>query len=267
MDFNLAGTEIISPDDYADLDSLIDRYLEKKSASGITREHAELALKDNNTFATLLLSEGKADGLISGIDCNYAVTVRPVLEFIGLKPEYKTAAALYMISIKGKILFLSDTAINLDMNSEKLADIAIMSAEFAKTHCVEPRVAMLSYSNFGNLQTDSTKMIRDAVSAVKTREPSLVIDGEMQADAAVEKTVLDSHYSFSSLDEPANILIFPDMQSANISFKLLHRLADARVVGPIIVGLNKPAYVLQKYSSVDEIFNMITVAVAQASLE
>ena len=172
-----------------------------------------------------------------------------------------------MVSVKGKTLFLSDTAINLEMNSEKLTDIALMSAEFARTHGIEPRVAMLSYSNFGNLQTDSTKMIRDAVSEVKLREPSLIIDGEMQADAAVEQSVLESHYSFSSLDKPANILVFPDMQSANISFKLLHRLAGARVVGPIIVGLNKPAYVLQKYSSVDEIFNMITVASAQASLE
>ncbi len=267
MDYSLAGTEIISPEDYSDLDSLVDDYLNKKNSKGTTKEHAELALKDNNTFATLLLSQGKVDGLISGICSDYAVTVRPILEFIGLKPEYKTASALYMISIKDRVLFLADTAINLDMNAEKLADIALMSAEFAKTHGVEPRVAMLSYSNFGNLQTDSTKMVRDAVSLAKSRNPELIIDGEMQADAAVEKSVLDSHYSFSSLDKPANILVFPDMQSANISFKLLHRLADARVVGPIIMGLNKPAYVLQKYSSVDEIFNMITVVAAQASLD
>ena len=240
MDFNLAGTEIISPDDYAELDSLVEKYLEKKDSKGITKEHAELALKDNNTFATLLLSESKVDALISGIDCNYAVSVRPVLEFIGLKPEYKTAAALYMVSIKDKILFLSDTAINLEMNSEKLTDIALMSAEFARTHGIEPRVAMLSYSNFGNLQTDSTKMIRDAVSEAKLREPNLIIDGEMQADAAVEQSVLESHYSFSSLDKPANILVFPDMQSANISFKLLHRLAGARVVAVSYTHLTLP---------------------------
>jgi malate dehydrogenase (oxaloacetate-decarboxylating)(NADP+) len=266
MDFDLTDVEIYDPSNFDKAQQFADLYLDKKGKKGVSASEAKSAVLDNNVFATLMLKQNIVDGLISGIDCNYADTVKPVLEFIGLKPGVHTAAALYMISIADKMLFLSDTAINLEMTKEKLADIALMSADFAKTLGVEPRVAMLSYSNFGNVKTAATKMVSEATDLVRKKNPKLIIDGEMQADTAVEENILKNHYSFSQLDAPANVLVFPDMQSANISFKLLHRLGGARVVGPIILGLNAPAYVLQKYSSVDEIFNMITVAVAQSSL-
>ena len=266
MDFDISGIEIHDPKNSEHSKKFADLYLAKKSKKGLKAQDANNAILDNNVFGTLLLKQENIDGLISGIDCNYSDNVRPVLEFIGLKEGVQTASAMYMISIGEKVLFLADTAINLEMTKEKLADIALMSAEFAKSLSVEPRVAMLSYSNFGNVKTDTTNMVREATELVRKKNPNLIVDGEMQADTAVEESVLNTHYSFSKLDAPANVLVFPDMQSANISFKLLHRLGNARVVGPIILGLKAPAYVLQKYSSVDEIFNMITVAVAQSSL-
>ena len=266
MDFDISGIEIHDPRNSEYAKSFAESYYQKKSSKGVSTSDANAAVLDNNVFGTLMLKQKMVDGLISGIDCNYSDTVKPVLEFIGLKEGFQTAAALYMISIAEKVLFLSDTAINLEMNKEKLADIALMSADFAKSLGIEPKVAMLSYSNFGNVKTAATSMVREATEIVRKKSPNLIIDGEMQADTAVEENILKNHYSFSKLDGPANVLIFPDMQSANISFKLLHRLGGARVVGPIILGLKAPAYVLQKYSSVDEIFNMITVAVAQSSL-
>ena len=202
---------------------------------------------------------------LAGVGQIFPKMVRPILEIVGLKEGYTTAAGLYLLSVKDRLLFFADTAINIEMSKERLADIAMMTAEFARSMNVEPRVAMLSFSNFGSVNHSAAKMVRDATELVKTRAPDLQIDGEMQADAASDWQILSEYYPFTTLHDRANVFIFPDMQSGNISYKLLQRFGGARVVGPIILGLNAPSYVLQRHASVDEVFNMITVAVARAA--
>jgi malate dehydrogenase (oxaloacetate-decarboxylating)(NADP+) len=192
--------------------------------------------------------------------------VRPILKTIGLREGATTAAGLYILSIKGRTFFLADTSINTHMTSEKLAEIAIMAAEFAESMNVTPRVAMLSYSNFGSVKHPSAQLVLEATKLAKHRSPHLEIDGEMQVDTAVVPGLIEEDYPFCVLSGPANVLIFPDMQSGNIAYKLLQRLGGARVIGPVILGLNAPAHVMQRHAGVDEIFNMITVAVAQATL-
>jgi malate dehydrogenase (oxaloacetate-decarboxylating)(NADP+) len=266
IDFDLSAVEILDPANNQHYDSFVERYYELRRRKGATRSEAERAPRIENIFSALLLEEGQVDGLICGVDRYFARQVRPIFELIGLREECKTSAALYIVSVADRLLFFADTAINLEMDSDKMAEIAIMSAEFAQSMNITPRVGMLSFSNFGSVRHPSAEMVRRATSIVKSRCPDLMVDGEMQADTAVDPAILKGTYPFSDLQKRANVLVFPDMQSANISYKLLQRLGGARVVGPVILGLNKPAYVLQRHASIDEIFNMTTVAVAQASM-
>ncbi len=185
---------------------------------------------------------------------------------IGTSKEISSAAGLYIVSIGGKLLFFTDTTINIDMNAEKLAHIAVQAAQFAESMGVVPRIAFLSYSSFGSVDHPSAHMSTAAKEYVEKLAPNYQVEGEMQADIAVDFETLKQHYPFTSLDGPANVLVFPDMQSGNIAYKLLQRLGKAQVIGPIILGIDKPAYVMQRHSGVDEIFNMITVAVARSAL-
>lgn len=265
LELSLQGIEIIEPENDNRHRDYVEKYFKLRSRKGITKTEAERAVSGNHIFSSILLKEGQVDGLISGVDKNYPEAVKPILEMIELRNGCTTSAGLYIVSIKDRLLFFADTTIHLDMNAEKLATIAIMAAEFAGSMNCLPRVAMLSFSNFGSSKHPKAQMIRDAVKLVRRISPDLAIDGEMQADCATDTQIL-REYSFCDLEQPANVLIFPDMQSGNISYKLLQRLGGARVIGPVLLGLSKPAHVMQRHASVDEIFNMTTVAVAQASL-
>ena len=266
LDIDISKFEIIEPVKDSRFTTFAKAYHKEYSRAGISLEDAEREISKENIFANMLLRNNDVHGVICGMERSYHEMVRPILKLIGLQEGVKTASAVYLVSVNDKLLFFADAAINIEMTSEKLSDIAIMSANLAKSMGIEPRIAMLSFSNFGSVDHSSSNTIRDAVKMVWDKQPGLQIDGEMQADTAVVSSILNEHYPHSVLKDPANILIFPDMQSANISFKLLQRLANARVVGPIILGLEAPAYVLQKHATADEVFNLITVAVAQANL-
>jgi len=266
LDLDISGIEIIDPKNNDFYEKYVDLYYSLRKRKGATITEAKEAPRIPNIFSSLLLKEGEVDGMICGVDRYFARQVRPVFEIIGLKENYKTSAALYIVSIADKLLFFADAAINLEMDSEKMAEIAIMSAEFAESMNIEPRVGMLSFSNFGSVKHESAGMVRKATELARAKNPSLIIEGEIQADTALDEGILKGTYPFSQLSESANVLVFPDMQSANISYKLLQRLGGARVVGPVILGLAAPAYVVQRHASIDEIFNMTTVAVAQASM-
>ncbi len=162
------------------------------------------------------------------------------------------------------MIFLADTTVNIDPDAETLAEIAIATAAFARRFDVTPRVAMLSFSNFGSNQHAVARKVRRAVELAKAREPELMIDGEMQADTAILPTMLAEHYPFSTLDGPANVLIFPELQSANIAYKLLWRLADAEAVGPVLLGMARPVHLLQRGLEVSDIVNMTAICVVDA---
>ena len=267
LELSLEGVEIIDPTNDRRHESYLEFFYQQNQRRGVTRSDADREIRRCHLFANTMLARGEVDGLICGVDRYFPSMVKPILETIGLKPGAKTAAGLYIVSIRGRILFFADTAINTSMTSEKLAHIAVMAAEFAKSMNIEPHVALLSYSNFGSVKHPDAYLVRDAATLARELRPDLQIDGEMQADTAVMNDILRTEYPTSHLQEAANVLIFPDMQSGNIAYKLLQRLGGARVIGPVILGLNAPAYVMQRHAGVDEIFNMITVAVAQASFK
>lgn len=264
---DLAGIELIDPDFDERTAFYQKRYYEMQCRRGVTTSDVSRAVRQEHIFANLMLAEGGADGVICGIDRDYPSVVKPILDIVGLRKGVRTAAGLYIVSIQERLLFFADTTINIEMTAEKLADIAVMSADFAGSMNITPRVAMLSFSNFGSSKHPLASMVREATALAHKMRPDLIVDGEMQADTATMSEIIHETYPFSTLHERANVLVFPDMQSGNISYKLLQRLGEARVVGPVILGLNKPAYALQRHAGVDEILNMITLVVGAANSE
>ncbi|MCL4149034.1 UNVERIFIED_CONTAM: hypothetical protein GTU68_050698, partial [Idotea baltica] len=266
LDVDISGLEIREPAKDELYEKLVEAYWNRMRRDGVTLVEARRNMRREHMFANMMLREGDADGIICGVDRYFGAMVQPILEVVGLADGVKTAAGLYLVSIGSKLLFCADTAITTKMTSERLADIAVMTTQFAESMGVEPRVAMLSYSSFGSVDSESARMVRKATELAKDRLPETAIDGEMQVDVAINEQIREETFPFANLRGEANVLIFPDMQSGNISYKLLQRIAGARVVGPIILGLKAPAYVMQRHASVDEIFNMTTVAAARASI-
>jgi malate dehydrogenase (oxaloacetate-decarboxylating)(NADP+) len=206
---------------------------------------------------------GDADAMLSGIDAHYPETIRPALEVIGKQPNLTSVHGMYMMVFKKGVYFMADTTVEIDPSAEELAETAILAAQNVKVFDIDPRVAMLSFSNFGSVRHPLSDKVRRAVQIVKEREPELIIDGEMQADTAVVQELLD-HFKFSKLNNTANVLIFPDLNSGNIAYKLLARLGGAEAIGPILMGMQKPVHVLQRGDDVNDIVNMAAIAVVDA---
>ena len=264
MGLNLDGIEIINPSKSSKLDEYITSYYSKRQRKGITRIDAERQVKTHNIFGMVMVDRGDADGLISGLTQHYPDTVRPALQIIGKEEGVNKIAGLYMLVFKNQTLFIADATINIDPSPEDLAEIALLTAEKVRQLNIEPKIAMLSFSNFGSTQHTLAEKVRHAVRLVKKEMPNLVIDGEMQADMAVVPEILNELYPFNTLRERANVLIFPDLTSANVSYKLLSRLAGATAIGPILLGIRKPVYLLVPGNDVNDIVNMTAMAVFEA---
>lgn len=260
----LDSTEIIEPSKYPKFDEYVEEFFQMRQKKGVTRVEAEKILKSPNYFGSLMVHLGDADCLVSGLNMHYPETIRPALQVVKIKPELRIVSGLYMMIFKDDIMFFADATVNIEPTSEDLAEIAIDTAEAARRFGVEPKVAMLSFSNFGSTRHPQSEKVKKAVEIVKQKMPDLIIDGEMQADTAVVPEILNSTYPFSRLKEKANVLIFPDLQSGNIAYKLLERLSGVKAIGPILMGMNKPVHVLQRGASVDDIVNLAAIAVVDA---
>ncbi|MGB4599866.1 MAG: NADP-dependent malic enzyme [Trichlorobacter sp.] len=236
-----------------------------RQRKGITESEARRIIrrKSRNHFGAMMVRMGDADAMVSGIDAHYPETIRPALEVIGKQPNLSSVHGMYMMVFKKGVYFMADTTVDIDPSAEELAETAILAAQNVRGFDIDPRVAMLSFSNFGSVQHPNSAKVRRAVEIVKEREPDLIIDGEMQADTAVVQELLD-HYSFSKLKNTANVLIFPDLNSGNIAYKLLARLGGAEAIGPILMGMEKPVHVLQRGDDVNDIVNMAAIAVVDA---
>lgn len=256
---------IIDPSD----SDLIDRYAEElyklRQRKGLTLSESQRILrrKSRTIFGSMMVHMGDAEALLGGIDTHYPETIRPALEVVGKQAGLSSVHGLYMMVFKKGVYFLADTTVTIDPTAEELAETAILAAEKVRMFDVEPRVAMLSFSNFGSVDHPQAKKVRQAVEIVKERAPDLVIDGEMQADTSIVPELL-SGFTFSKLTSSANILIFPDLNSGNICYKLLHHLGGAEAIGPILMGMNMPVHVLQRGDGVDDIVNMAAIAVVDA---
>ncbi len=260
--------EVVDPTERS-LEPYADRLYELRQRKGITRSEAsDLVERDTNYLGSVMVEMGDADAMLTGLTHHYPSALRPPLQVIGTAEDANYAAGVYLLTFKNQIVFCADTTVNQEPDSDVLAEVTKHTAELARRFNVEPRAAMLSYSNFGSVKNGSTATIRQAVSDLHS-DPAVdfAVDGEMQADTAVVEEILDGTYGFSSLDGPANVLIFPNLEAGNIGYKLLQRLGGAEAIGPMLVGMDKPVHVIQRGDEVKDIVNLAGVAVVDAQTE
>ena len=237
---------------------------QKRQRKGLSLSEAYQRLYKSVYFGTVMVATGDADAIVGGLGKNYPETVRPALEVIGAHPVVGLASGLYMLVFEKNVVFCGDTTVNIDPTAEQVAQIAISAAGLVANFGQVPKIALLSFSNFGSVMHPETRKMADAVRIIRERRPTLIVDGEMQADTAFDEAVLASRYPFSTLKEPANILIFPNLSAGNIAYKLLTKLGGATAIGPILVGMAHPVHVLEQGAEVQDIVNMAAVAVIDA---
>ena len=257
--------EIMSPTD-GNINQYVERLYDKRKRKGVTRREARAMIqRDPNYLGAIMVESGDADALLTGLTGHYPTALRPPLQVIGTAPNAEHAAGVYLMTFKNRIVFCADATVNPHPDAETLAEITRHTADLAKRFNVEPRAAMLSYSNFGSVENDDTAAPRTA-SELLRNDPSVnfEVDGEMQADTAVVAEILEGTYPFSALSGPANILIFPNLDAGNIGYKLLQRLGGAEAIGPMLVGMDRPVHVLQRGDEVKDIVNLATVAAVDA---
>jgi malate dehydrogenase (oxaloacetate-decarboxylating)(NADP+) len=265
---DIKGMPIIDPKDELQDDmrkEFGELFYKKRQRKGYNRHEALKIMKDRNYFGCMMVETGEADCMISGLTRNYPDTIKPALLTIGREEGVSKIAGMYIIFTKRGPLFLADTTINFNPTSEELAEITLLVAKEVKSFNIVPRIAMLSYSNFGSSNSPEANLVRKAREIVKTKEPSLVCDGEVQGILAFNKEILKDNYPFTELlDGDVNTLIFPNLAAGNIAYNLLQEVGGADAIGPILLGLNKPVHVLQLGSSIRSIFNVVLIAVVDA---
>jgi len=265
---DLDGMPIINPKDEDTEEmrkSFGEIFFEKRHRKGVNRYEANKAMKERNHFGCMMVETGVADCMISGLSRNYPDTIKPALQIIGTEPGVKKIAGMYLLFTKRGPLFLADTTVNFNPTAEELAEITLLVAREVKQFNVIPKIAMLSYSNFGSSDSPEAKLVQEAHAIVKKKEPTLICDGEMQGILAFNKEILKDNYPFSELvNGEVNTLIFPNLAAGNIAYNLLQEVGGADSIGPILLGLNKPVHVLQLGSSIRSIFNMVVIAVVDA---
>jgi malate dehydrogenase (oxaloacetate-decarboxylating)(NADP+) len=240
-------------------------YYKKRQRKGITLSRAKRAMKENIYYGCMMLKNGDADSLISGLTTHYATTIRPALECIGVKEGFKIVSGLYIVVTKKDVYFFADATVNVNPTADELAEIAISAADTVKEFDVIPKVAMLSFSNFGSANYPEAHKVKQAVQIVKRLRPDIIVDGEMQADTALVPEIVEKDYPFCDVKGGANVLVFPDLNSGNIAYKLMARIGQATVIGPVLMGMKKPVHVLQRGATVDDIINMTAIAVVEAN--
>jgi malate dehydrogenase (oxaloacetate-decarboxylating)(NADP+) len=260
--------DIVDPDE-GDHEAYADQLYDLRKRKGITHSEAEaLVERDPNYLGSTMVQAGDADAFLTGLTHHYPSALRPPLQVVGTAPDADYVAGVYMLTFKNRVIFCADTTVNQAPDADVLAEVACHTADLARRFNVDPRVAVLSYSNFGSVDNEGTRKPREAANALR-EDPSVdfPVDGEMQADTAVVEDILQGTYEFSELEDPANVLIFPNLEAGNIGYKLLQRLGGAEGVGPMLVGMDKPVHVLQRGDEVKDIVNLAAVAVVDAQEE
>jgi malate dehydrogenase (oxaloacetate-decarboxylating)(NADP+) len=235
-----------------------------RQRKGLSLDEAKRQLFNGNYFGSVMVARGDADALLSGVTMHYPETIRPALQVIGAHPSARLVSGMYMLVTDRHVVFCGDTTVNINPTAEQVAQIAYAASRITRTMGIVPRIAMLSFSNFGSVKHPDAEKMALAAQILKERDPSLVVDGEMQADTAFDPEILRRDYPFSTLKEQANVLIFPNLAAGNIAYKLLHHLGGATAIGPILVGMRRPVHVLERGADVQDIVNMAAVAVVDA---
>ena len=265
LGLDLRDAEIVDPA----VSPLRERYIEElcrlRQRRGVTLSEARKLIDDRNIFASMMVHMGHADALVSGVTQHFPDTIRPALQIIRVREGLHKVAGCYpMITRKGDLLFLADTSVNVDPSAEDLVEIALCAAQEARRFDVVPRVAMLSFSSFGSTKDPSCEKVRKAVELLHKADPTLIVDGEIMADAALSPEILEQTYPFSFLKGGANVLVFPNLASANIACKLLMTIGGAETLGPILMGMSRPVHLLPRDAEVEEIVNAVAIAVVDS---
>jgi malate dehydrogenase (oxaloacetate-decarboxylating)(NADP+) len=261
----LNRVEIVDPLSSPNRERYVETYWRLRQRKGISRQLAQRHLTRPSAFGMMMVHEGEADGLVCGHTMQYPETIRPALQIVGLKPEHQRVVGMYMMILKGgEVKFFADATVNVAPTDQVLADIAIQVADAVKGLNICPHTAMLSYSNFGSARYDQSERVARAVELVRAQRPDLEIDGEMQADVAVDYGYMKEMFPFSRLTEAANVLIFPNLSAGNVAYKLMQKLGGAEAVGPILLGIRKPITVLSPGCPVGNIVNMTAFTVMKA---
>ena len=265
-ELDMEGVTIIDPEEEtAKIELYADYLYQKRQRKGITLYEAKKLLRDRNYFGACMVQFGEADALISGLTKNYIQTIRPALQVIGTEPGVNIVAGMYMMLTEKGPVFFGDTTVNINPTLNELVDLTVLIDRSVKKFNIQPRIAMLSYSNFGSNEGEVPDKTREAVRLLHQNHPDILVDGDMQANFAMNPALLKDNFSFSTLNgQAANTLVFPNLASGNIAYKLIQELAGAEAIGPILLGMNKPVHILQLGSSIREIVNMVTIAVVDA---
>ncbi len=270
-DLELHDIEIIDPrsdEEKSRRELFASQFHEKRKRRGVNMGAALEMMAHRNFFAPSLVENGFADAMISGLTSNYPTTIRPALRIIGKKPGARIVSGMYIMLTKKGPIFFADATVNMNPDVDKLVEITLQVADMVRQFNVVPRIAMLSYSNFGSVEGRIPLLVRDAVAKLHNEHPALIVDGDLQANFALNNALLRESFPFSKLvDGPANTLIFPYLTAGNIAYKLVQELGGAEAIGPILMGLNKSIHVLQMGSSVSEIVNMVTIAVIDSQCQ
>ena len=265
VEVDLEGVEILDPTASDKFDGYVQAFVNRRMRKGITTENARSRMSQPIHYAAMMVEQGDADTLIGGASMSYPSSLRPALQTIDLLPGIKKVAGMYMMLVKDQLYFFADTTVNIEPDAETLAETAELTADFVRRLGIEPYVAMLSFSNFGSAPHPQSEKVKEAVRLIKERRPDITVEGEMQADAAVVKGILENTYPFSDLKRTANVLIFPNLAAANASYKLLNRLGGAEAIGPVLLGLSKPVHLAQRGATVADITNLAAISVVDAA--
>jgi malate dehydrogenase (oxaloacetate-decarboxylating)(NADP+) len=255
--------EIVDPTAFFKMDAYAKAYYELRQRKGTTMIDAAKKVQDLNVLGSMMVKMGDADAFISGLTFDYPDVIRPALQIHHTAAGGSLVAGVYIMIFEEKVFLFTDATVNIDPTAEDLAEIALLAADYAKKLEIDPHVAFLSFSNFGSTPHPFSDKVRKAVSLVKARQPGLKVDGEMQADTAVVPELIEERYPFSAVKD-ANVLVFPSLESANIAYKLLARLGNAKAIGPILLGVGAPVHVLQTGDDVNAIVQIASVAVMDA---
>lgn len=263
---DLANCTIIEPfEEKEKLEQYGKKFFEQRQRKGVNAYEARKMMRDRNYFGCMMVGNGEADAFISGLTKNYAVAIKPALEVLGMHKGVNTIAGMYIISTKKGPLFLADTTVNVNPTAEELVQITLLAAAEIRRFNIEPKIAILSYSNFGSGKGETPRKTAEAVQMLHSRYPELIVDGDIQANVAMNNAMMKDNFPFSKLvDQGVNTLIFPNLESGNVAYKLLQEVAGMEAIGPVLLGMKKPVHILQLGSSIREIVNMITISVVDS---
>jgi malate dehydrogenase (oxaloacetate-decarboxylating)(NADP+) len=256
---------IVDPARSPRFEAYVDEFFRLRRRRGVMRREAAERLLQRDCFAAMMLHAGDADMMISGASTHYAASLRTILDVIGPAPGISRVSSHHMVLLPKGVIFLADCAVNIEPDEEQLAEMALLAARQARALGFEPRLAMLSFSNFGSVDHPATRKVRRAAEIARERSPDLVIDGEMQLATALDGSLRREYFPFSDLDKDANVLIFPGLESGNLALHLLQHVGAAVPIGPILMGTRLPAHLLQYGMMVEEVVNLVTIGIVEAA--